>query len=303
MDQTSNPLKPYYQTEKGSFFLDLSEHALNNSPIKEVKGQIQLILTSPPFPLNRKKKYGNLTGTEYISWFSKFAVIFSDYLSENGSIVLEIGNAWNPGIPTTSTLPIECLLAFKQAGNFHLCQEFINFNPARLPSPIQWVNKERIRAKDAFTRLWWLSKSPRPYADNRQVLNRYSEKMKKLLASKKYNSGRRPSEHHIGKTSFLHDNGGSIPPNVLISANTKSSDSYLIYCKQNNIEPHPARMPEKLAAFFVKFLTRNNDYVMDPFAGSNTTGAVSEYLSRRWISIEPNEFYARGSKGRFAQTH
>ena len=292
---------PYYSTPKGSFYLGLSEEVLRNGALRNLKGKIQLIFTSPPFPLNRKKKYGNLQGSEYVSWLSSFAILFSEFLAPDGSIVMELGNAWNPGYPTISTLPIKTLLEFKEAGNFHLCQEFICFNPARLPSPAQWVTIERIRVKDAFTRLWWFSKSPHPKADNRQVLVEYSEDMKKLLKSGKYNSGRRPSEHVIGEKSFLRDNGGAIPPNVLIAANTSSTDSYLEYCREHGLENHPSRMPVDLATFFVKFLTEKNDWIMDPFAGSNVTGAVAEKLRRRWISIEPNIEYAKGSIGRFVR--
>jgi len=292
-------LDPYYTTKNGKYFLGLSEEVLEADSLKELKGKIQLIFTSPPFPLNRKKKYGNLQGKEYIAWLSSFAPIFSEFLSENGSVVLELGNAWNPGSPTASTLPIESLLKFKESGNYFLCQEFIYFNPARLPTPIQWVNKERIRVKDAFTRLWWLSPSDRPKADNRRILVEYSKKMKSLLKTKKYNSGQRPSQHVIGRTSFLKNNSGAIPPNVVVATNTKAKDSYLDYCRANNIEPHPARMPEDVASFFIKFLTEEKDWVMDPFAGSNVTGAVAEKLKRQWISVEPNETYASGSIERF----
>jgi hypothetical protein len=76
------------------------------------------------------------------------------------------------------------------------------------------VNVE-IRLKDSFTRVWWMSPSDRPKADNRRVLKEYSESMKKLLASGKYNHGKRPSEHHIGERSFLKNNGGAIPASVL----------------------------------------------------------------------------------------
>lgn len=291
----------YYTTPKGQFYLGLSEEVLRTKTLRNLKGKIQLIFTSPPFPLNRKKKYGNLQGSEYASRLSSFAPLFSEFLTPDGSIVIELGNAWNSGFPTVSTLPMEALLAFKKAGDLHLCQEFICYNPARLPTPAQWVTIERIRVKDAFTRLWWFSQSPRPKADNRQVLVEYSVAMKKLLKSKKYNPGRRPSEHVIGEQSFLRDNDGAIAPNVIIAANTSSSDSYLDYCKENGLEHHPARMPVDLAEFFVNFLTKKNDWVMDPFAGSNVTGAVAEKLGRRWISIEPNEEYAKGSIGRFVK--
>jgi len=299
MKKKTSALEPLYITDKGSLFVGTSDILLTQEPICNLKGQIGLIFTSPPFPLNRKKKYGNLQGQEYINWLSSLAPLFSEYLSEDGSIVVELGNAWNPGLPTTSTLPLEALLQFKKTGDFHLCQEFICYNPARLPSPVEWVNKRRNRVKDAYTRLWWLSKSPNPKADNRNILCEYSDRMKKLLASKKYNAGKRPSEHTIGKTSFLKDHGGAIPPNVIVASNTKSNDPYLAYCRQHGVGPHPARMPEDVSLFFIKFLTNENDWVMDPFAGSNTTGATAEKLGRRWISIEPNQSYAGGSVGRF----
>jgi site-specific DNA-methyltransferase (cytosine-N4-specific) len=155
--KSHNDIQPYHKTKNGGYFIGLSEEVLKSKLFNQYKGKIKLIFTSPPFPLNRKKKYGNLQGTQYISWLSSFSKIFSNYLTADGSIVLEIGNAWNQGHPTTSTLPMETLLEFKRTGNLHLCQEFIYFNPARLPSPVQWVNKERIRVKDSFTRLWWMS--------------------------------------------------------------------------------------------------------------------------------------------------
>ena len=144
-----------------------------------------------------------------------------------------------------------------------------------------------------------MSPVKKPNADNRRVLKPYSEAMLKLLATGKYNAGRRPSEHHIGKASFLRDNNGAIPSNVLTLSNTRASDPYLVYCRRQGQQPHPARMPEGLPEFFIKFLTRPRDIVMDPFAGSNTTGAVAERLKRRWMSIEMNEYYIETSRGRF----
>jgi len=210
-----------------------------------------------------------------------------------------MGNAWEPGRPVMSTLALRALLRFLDEGQFSLCQLFVCYNPARLPTPAQWVNVERIRVKDAFTHLWWMAPSDRPKADNRQVLRDYSEAMRRLLRAKNYNSGRRPSEHQIGTASFLRDNGGAIPPNVIALSNTSSVDPYLRYCRSHSLPPHPSRMPVGLPRFFIKFLTDPNDIVMDPFAGSNTTGAAAEELNRRWIAIEPDPGYVAGSLGRF----
>lgn len=319
--------KPIYATSLGAAYCGDSLKLLKSKALQEHRGKVQLAFTSPPFPLNTKKAYGNLQGEDYIRWFAKFAPLLRDMVTDDGSIVIEIGNAWMPGQPTMSTHVLEAFLRFLKKGNLHLCQEFIWYNPARLPSPVEWVNKERSRVKDAFTRIWWMSPNPRPKADNRKVLREYSPSMKRLIETGKYNAGARPSEHHIGAESFKTNNNGAIPPNVggvgalpsldgvitpkgfaeyleeatnlLKAANTVSSDGYRRFCVDRGVPVHPARMPSTLVEFFVKFLTDQGDTVLDPFAGSNTTGAVAQELGRRWLSIEADWTYAAHSIGRF----
>jgi DNA modification methylase/transposase len=292
-------MKTAYTTEFGICIQGKAEEVLASSFLERYQQQIDLIFTSPPFPLNRKKKYGNLQGEKYIEWLGNFAALFSKCLKPTGSIVIEVGNSWEEGRPIMSTLALRALLHFLDKGNFVLCQQFIHYNPARLPSPAQWVNVERIRVKDSFNQIWWMAKTDRPKADNRRVLKEYSDSMQKLLESQKYNAGKRPSEFNIGATSFLQNNSGAIPSNVLTLSNTQSRTEYLNYCRSNNIQPHPARMPLGVPEFFIKLLTESRDIVLDPFAGSNTTGAAAEQLGREWIAVEPNEEYVAGSRGRF----
>jgi site-specific DNA-methyltransferase (cytosine-N4-specific) len=289
----------YYETDYGYMLLGESEKILSSILCPSDISQVNLIFTSPPFPLNRAKKYGNTTGKDYLKWVCELGPVFKGLLAQDGSLVIELGNAWEQGLPIQSTLPIETLLALKQSGEFNLCQEFIYYNPAKLPSPVEWVNKRRIRVKDSFTRFWWLSNTPYPKANNLKIIEEYSMQMKKLLKSGKYNSGLRPSEYSIGTSSFAKDNGGAIPSNVLIVSNTVSNDEYIRYCKKNGLSIHPARMPREIVEFFVKFLTDEGDLVFDPFAGSNTTGFVAEILSRKWVAIEASEEYIKGSMGRF----
>jgi site-specific DNA-methyltransferase (cytosine-N4-specific) len=289
-----------------------AEDALSSDLLHAAKARVDLIFTSPPFPLNRKKRYGNVQGEEYIEWLSAFAVEFKKFLKPTGSIVIEVGNSWEPGRPVMSTLALRSLLRFLDRGDLRLCQQFVYHNPARLPGPAQWVNVERIRVKDSYTHLWWMAATDRPYADNREVLQDYSAAMKKLLRDRKYNAGRRPSEHRIGQESFFTNNAGAIPSNVvaveddeiaatnvLRMSNTDSLSPYLKYCRENGLTPHPARMPIGLPQFFIKFLTKPGGLVLDPFGGSMTTGAAAEALGRSWIAVEPSEEYIAGSRGRF----
>lgn len=281
-------------------------------------GQAQLVFFSPPFPLNRKKAYGNLRGDAYVEWLRDLAPRLTTLLRPGGSLVMELGNAWVPGKPVMSLLPLKALMAVAEGADLNICQQFICHNPARLPSPAQWVTIERIRVKDSYTHVWWMSPEEKPDASNKRVLREYSPAMKKLHERGSYNDGARPSEFVISPTSFLEDHGGSIPPNAielpeeldvdaelrdnfLRMANTASNDPYSRYCREYELKRHPARMPAALPKFFINMLTSKDDLVVDPFGGSNTTGAVAEELGRRWVAVEPMADYIAGSKGRFAQ--
>ena len=311
--------KLLYSTEYGNYYIDQCEKKLKQMLNQKIKGKVQLIMTSPPFPLNNKKQYGNKVGDEYLAWISSLAPLFAELLTENGSIVIELGNAWEKGRPVQSLFTLKSLLSFVEnpEANLRLCQEFICYNPARLPSPAQWVTINRIRTIDSFTHVWWMSNSDYPKADNTKVLRPYSKSMQALLKRGEYNSGKRPSEHVISEKSFLIDHEGSIvhnvlemekmddkrelriPQNSLSIANTKSNDYFTLKCKENNVVPHPARMPMELASFFIEFLTDEGDVVLDPFGGSNTTGFCAERLKRKWISIDADEKYGEQSIYRF----
>ncbi|WP_199322741.1 MULTISPECIES: DNA-methyltransferase [Calothrix] len=291
----SSIFSPYYHQNYGAIYLgdslELIKHIEDNS--------INLILTSPPFALARKKEYGNESADKYIEWFLPFAYEFKKKLTDNGSFVLDLGGAYLPGNPVRSIYQYELLVRLCKEVGFFLAQEFYHYNPARLPTPAEWVTIRRIRVKDSVNVVWWLSKTPNPKADNRQVLKPYSQSMKQLLKNG-YQAKIRPSGHDISD-KFQKDNQGAIPPNLLEIANTESNSAYLRRCKVAGIKPHPARFPQAFAEFFIKFLTERDDIVLDPFAGSNTTGFVAEVLQRRWFAFEINEDYVRGSIYRFHQ--
>jgi hypothetical protein len=121
---------------------------------------VSAIITSPPYALKFKKAYGNEDPEAYVDWFLRFAPEFRRVLRSDGSLVLEIGGAWNPGVPTRSVYHFELLVRLVREQRFHLAEEFFWFNRTRIPGPTEWVNVQRIRVKDAVTPIWWLSVSP-----------------------------------------------------------------------------------------------------------------------------------------------
>jgi len=261
---------------------------------------INLVITSPPFALQRQKEYGNVGQEEYVDWLLSFTAEIKRVLKNDGSFVLDLGGAYCKGRPVRSLYNFRALIRLCDEQDWNLAEEFFWFNPAKLPSPIEWVNKRKIRVKDAVNTVWWLAKCDFPKSDIAKVLVPYSERMKLLLknSTQYYSPKTRPSGHAVSKR-FGEDRGGAIPPNLLQIPNTESNSQYLRCCKMVGCKSHPARFPQKLPAFFIKLLTDPGDTVLDIFAGSNTTGATAEDLSRKWIAFEVSRDYLATSAFRF----
>ncbi|MBD2181170.1 site-specific DNA-methyltransferase [Planktothrix sp. FACHB-1355] len=310
----------YYETKLGAAYLGDSLDLLQQVPDES----IDLICTSPPFALVRKKEYGNVDAEEYIEWFEPFAKQFYRVLQPKGSLAIDIGGTWVKGYPVRSLYHFELVIKLckppeKGGLGFYLAQELYWYNPAKLPSPAEWVTIRRERVKDAVNTIWWLAKDPHPKANNRRVLKPYSQSMQNLLKNG-YTAKLRPSGHHISN-KFSNDRGGAIPPNIIdareaeetteigepivqpvnvISAsNTSSNDYYQKRCKEQGLKPHPARFPQALPEFIINLCTEPGDLVLDPFAGSNMTGRVAETMQRRWLSFEIDRSYIDASQIRF----
>ena len=292
--------KPLYRTAIGQAYVGDSLELLAELP----DNSIDLVMTSPPFALLRQKSYGNVEETEYVQWIKPFGQEVFRVLKASGSFVLDLGGAYRSGVPSRSLYNFRVLLAFCDEIGFHLAEDFYWFNPAKLPSPIEWVNKRKIRAKDSVNTVWWFSKTAFPKADVRKVLAPYSDRMKKLIEDPEsfYTPKKRPSGHDIS-ARFAKDNGGAIPSNLLSIPNTDSNSSYLRLCKELGLERHPARFPPELPAFFVRMLTDEDDVVLDIFGGLNTTGFAAEALKRKWLTFEVNLDYLVSSSLRFLEGH
>ncbi len=170
-------LVPMYTTPLGSAYVVDSLKALALMP----SNSVDLVITSPPFALQRQKKYGNVEEKEYVEWIKPFAVEVLRVLKDSGSFVLDLGGAYLSRVPARSLYNFRVLLSFVDEIGFTLAEDFYWYNPAKLPSPIEWVNKRKISAKEAVNTVWWFSKTNWPKADITKVLNPYSERMKKLL--------------------------------------------------------------------------------------------------------------------------
>ena len=333
-----NPTRsqPYYATKRGAAYVGDSRKLMTELP----DNSIDLICTSPPFALLREKRYGNVQADKYIEWFEPFLKEFRRILKDQGSFIIDLGGTWEKGKPYRSLYQYEFLLHLcrpeEEGGlGWHLAQELYWYNPAKLPTPAEWVTIRRIRVKDAVNTVWWLR--PTDYKDekggkvsNRKVLKPYSDSQKNLMENG-YEAKLRPSEHDISD-QFGNDNGGAIPPtllqdadfeldpgdsvfatapeddarepvNVISASNTASNSRYHRMCRKHDIERHPARFPRTLPEFAIKLTTDEGDVVLDPFGGSNMTGWVAERANRRWLTFDEEPTYLQGSVFRFPELY
>lgn len=285
-----------YCTDLGKAILGDSLDVMRQMP----SDSVDLVMTSPPYALHFKKEYGNADQKNYLNWFTPFTTEIKRILKPTGSFVLNIGGTWTPGSPTRSLYHFRLLLHLCDVIGFNFCQEFFWYNPAKMPAPAEWVNVRRIRVKDSVEYIYWLGKTNFPKADNTKVLLEYSKDMQRLI-KRGVIPTIRPSGHAI-KASFAEDKGGAIPGNILICGNNESNSGYLSALKKAGRRIHPARFPADLPKFFISFLTDPGDLVLDPFAGSNTTGYIAETLGRHWIALEINEEYLKDSQLRFEKS-
>ncbi len=304
-------LSAYYRTKLGAAYLTDSLDALRKLP----SNSINLVITSPPYALHFKKAYGNVAKTEYVDWFLGFAKEIFRVLTDDGSFVLNIGGSYNKGTPTRSLYHYKLLIRLVEEIGFHLAQECFWYNPAKMPMPAEWVTVRRIRVKDSVEYVWWFSKTPWPKASNLRVLKQTFSLDMHRLNRRGVRETTRPGGYKINASWAEMKAAGAIPANfiqgdlfeveaeapedVLIMGNNAANDAYTLRCKAEGLQIHPARYPRALPEFFIKMLTEEGDTVLDPFAGSNTTGASAESLQRRWIAFECVEEYLRGSKFRF----
>ncbi|HIS02365.1 MAG TPA: site-specific DNA-methyltransferase [Candidatus Pullichristensenella avicola] len=288
--------KVYFQTRNGSIYHGDCLDYLSGLD----GGSVNLVVTSPPYALIKKKQYGNEKSSDYLDWFRPFAREIYRVLADNGSFVLNIGGSWNKGEPTRSLYHFKVLIMLCEEYGFHLAQEMYYWNPSKLPNPAEWCTIRKIRVKDSIEPVWWLSKTPYPKASNQRVLQPYSKSMNNLLEVG-YKAKLRPSGHNISN-NFMVKHKGSIPPNLIALPNTESNSQYIKYCTENGLPVHPARFPGTLPEYFIRLCTDEHDLVVDPFGGSCVTGEVAEKLNRRWCCCDTVEEYIKGAVGRFQST-
>jgi site-specific DNA-methyltransferase (adenine-specific) len=237
-------------------------------------GEIDLIVTSPPYADNRKSTYNGVPINKYVEWFKPISEELLRVLSPTGTFVLNIKERAANG--ERQTYVIELILALKKQG-WLWTEEFIWHKKNCYPG--KWNN----RFRDAWERCLQFNKKRRfnMYQDN--VMVPMGEWKKKRLTNlsdtdkirdiSKVGSG-------FGKNvSNWLNREMAYPTNVLYMATE---------CANRN---HSAPFPVGLPSWFIQLFTKEGDVVLDPFMGSGTTAIACLNLNRHYVGIELKQKY------------
>ena len=288
-----------YETELGEAIWAMAEDA--SGFIRD--DSVDLLFTSPPYPILRGKAYGTWAVDEWLEWMGDLATDWRKMLRPTGSLMVNLGTVWQPGQPTVDPYIERFVIKMIDDLGFYLADRLYWHNPTKMAAPMPWVAIKRVRVKQSIEPVLWFSKEPNPKSDNRRVLQPYKEKTKQRYIGKKSDVVKRPSGYGLGENSFSKDNGGSIPHSLIIEPNSSSNDAYRRACRAAEMPIHPATFPSALPEFAIKLTTEPGDLVYDPFLGSATTAAAAENLGRRWVGSERSLAYLAGSAFRFPDAH
>jgi DNA modification methylase len=288
-----------FETERGFVLWANAEDALSVL----ARESIELVYTSPPYPLLRAKEYQvgeDRSSKAWIDWMLRLAEGWRELLAPGGSMMINVGPVWEPGAPQQSTYIERFLIALEDRLGLRLCQRLAWESKTKLPAPLEWVGVRRVRVKDTVEPILWVAPDPSAVpADNRRVLKPYSKGALRAIANPEDGTHRRPSGFTFGPSSF-RDNGGAIPPALISTTGAAASNSgYHRAVRAAGRTAHPATMPIDVADFCIRLGTTENALVYDPFLGSGTTAVAAERLDRRWIGSERSREYIESARIRF----
>lgn len=260
---------------------------------------VELVLTSPPYPLQQPRAYGNPPAHAFADFICAVLEPIVDKLSQSGSVLLNLSNdIFLPGSPGRSTYLERATIAIEDRLGLTLMDRIIWENRSKAPGPLQWASKTRQQLNVAWEPCLWFAKSPTHCkADNRRVLQPHTERQLRLIQ----NGGETritsygDDAYRLRRGSFSEMTAGSIPKNVLqIGHACRYGREQRKRVAELGLPQHGAGWPFALADFFIRFLTEEHDLVVDPFAGRGMTGFAAEKNGRRWVCVESVLQYLRG---------
>ena len=288
-----------FSTRLGAAVIASCEDFFNSTEVA-----IDLIFTSPPYPLANARQYGNPSEQEYVDWLCHVIAPAVDNLVDGGSICINVGNdIFMKLSPARSMYQERLVLALHDRLGLHKMDTFI-WVANKAPTPFAWASKQRVQLNSGYEPVYWFTNNPKKVKSNNQrVLHAHSETHHSFVhaGGAKTASIQSDGSHRKRVGAYSNPTEGRIARNVQSFAMCKADQNkaYREFCQKHNLPTHGASMPINLAKFFIEFLTEENDLVVDPFGGRLKTAMAAESLNRRWLTTERIPEYVLGAAGGF----
>ena len=258
-------------------YLGDSRTVLSEYPDKH----FNLIVTSPPYADARIKHYDSIRPGEYVDFILSFHDEFWRVLADDGSFVLNVKDRVVNGV--RNRFVWHTIEALTERG--WLCvDDYVWVKPNAMPG--HWPN----RLRDEWEYCFHMTKKPKfaMYQDTiKQPIGEWAEKRLSKLTGK--SNGRHNSENESG---FGRDLRKWVGKKDVLPGNT-----VIVPLVGKNMG-HPAVFPVGIPEFFIKLFTKPGDTVLDPFAGSGSTGIAAENMDRNVVLIDNKEEYFKAMKNR-----
>jgi len=239
-------------------------------------GQADLIVTSSPYADARNNHYDSVHPDKFAEWFLTFHDSFYQALKPTGSLIINIKDKVVDGVRHRYVW--HTIEALCERGWFAI-DDYLWHKPN--PMPGYWPT----RFRDGWEYCFHLAKSKRPFFNPDPVRKQIGD----WVGSRLQNLGKNDSSRHnsVNGSGFGRDISKWVGKDTVLPSNV------LTIPLVGKNKGHPAVFPVELPLFFIKLLCPENGLVIDPFAGSGTTGIASLSFGRNCILIDNNAEYVR----------
>lgn len=244
--------------------------------LKNYISAADLIVTSPPYADARKKHYDSIAPDDFPDWLLTFSEPFRNCLKDDGSLVINIKDKIVDGIRHRYVWKaIE-----KLADNGWFCiEDYIWHKPN--PMPGFWPT----RLRDGWEYCFHLSKTKTPFINQQNVAVPVGDWVNKRL--------QKLGENDLARHNSVNESGFGRDISKWVGKETVLPSNVLSIPLVGKNKGHPAVFPVELPAFFIKLLSRENQLIIDPFAGSGSTGIAALLNNRNCLLIDNNMEYCR----------
>jgi site-specific DNA-methyltransferase (adenine-specific) len=242
---------------------------------------VDLIVTSPPYAEKRKNTYGGIPADKYVEWFLPISAELMRVLKPTGSFVLNMKESVDRG--ERQIYVYELVLALRKQGWL-----FVDEMIWHKTNPFPTGNRNRL--KDGFERCYHFAKT------------KFFKFFPDAVRTKSTSKWAGDNERRKNKGAHRTTNGSGMNMSRRVVGDlVRPSNVVTMPSSSINIE-HPAVFPVALPEFFVRLMTEEGDFVLDPFMGSGSTAIAARGLGRRYLGLELSEEYLELSAKRLART-